>query len=583
MASETQSESSSRWTSKQSERIGELLHSALEREPGERVAFLRGACADDEPLLREVRSLLSSFEKAGDFIERPELNVPAMTVVLQPRDGGAGLKPGTAIGRYRIVRRIGEGGMGAVYEAEQENPRRTVALKFINQRLVSPDQLRRFELESQALGRLQHPGIAQIYEAGTAQFGYGPEPYFAMEFIRGETLREYADKHRLSTRERLEMIVRICDAVRHAHQRGLIHRDLKPDNILVDDSGQPKVLDFGVARMTDDDTKATLTHTVAGQLLGTLPYMSPEQALADPLEVDTRSDVYALGVILFELLSARLPYTLSEKMHEALQTIREQDPARLSSINREYRGDIETIVAKALEKDKTRRYASASELAADICRYLRDEPIMARPPSAAYQLQKFARRNKALVAGIAAAFFALSAGVVMTSWLAIGIQKELSLRRIAEEQARAEVARALVAEENARVAEQAAAIRERQAMELARRAAVARDAAQADLLMSQGRYEDAQTLYASVLATDRILSIVVDHEIHWPKFSPDGRWIAFQSRTGDRKEIYVHGPVDPPQILQTSKPVSADGGQCVRWSDDGKQLLVLSSREMFGL
>jgi serine/threonine protein kinase len=410
---EPQYKSSSKW-----ERIGDLLQSALEQEPGERDAFLSRACADDEPLLHEVRSLLSSSEKAGDFIERPELNVPAMAAALGFRDVSAGVKGGTTIDRYRIVRRIGEGGMGAVYEAEQENPRRTVALKFVNQGLVGPEQFRRFEQESQALGRLQHPGIAQIYEAGTAQFGNGPQPYFAMEFIRGETLRKYADKHRLSTRERLEMMARICDAVHHAHQRGLIHRDLKPDNILVDESAQPKVLDFGLARMTDGDTQATLPRTSVGQLLGTLPYMSPEQALADPLEIDMRSDVYALGVILYELLSARLPYTLSRKTHEALQTIREQDPARLSSINRDYRGDIETIVAKALEKDKARRYTSASELAADIRRHLRDEPIKARPPSAAYQLQKFARRHKALVGGTAV-FAVLMVGVVTATLVAV--------------------------------------------------------------------------------------------------------------------------------------------------------------------
>jgi hypothetical protein len=410
-------ESSSRW--KQWERIGELLHSALEREPGERVAFLRGACGDDEPLFREIRSLLSSSEKAGDFMEKPELNAPVMAAALGLYYAGAGLKPGIAIGRYRILRRIGEGGMGAVYEAEQENPRRTVALKFINQRLVSPDQLCRFEQESHALSRLQHPGIAQIYEAGTAESGYGPQPYFAMEFIRGKTLREYAVKHWLSTRERLEMMARICDAVHHAHQRGLIHRDLKPDNILVDECGEPKVLDFGLARITDCDTKGTLSRTGVGQLLGTLPYMSPEQTLADPLEIDTRSDVYALGVILYELLSARLPYTFSEKTHEALQAIRTQDPARLSSINREYRGDIETIVAKTLEKDKTRRYASASELAADIRRHLSDEPIMARPPSETYQPQKFARRHRALVASTAALFAVLVAGVVTATLFAV--------------------------------------------------------------------------------------------------------------------------------------------------------------------
>ena len=322
------------------------------------------------------------------------------------------------IGRYRIVRLIGEGGMGAVYEAEQDQPRRTVALKVIKPGLAGPELLRRFAQEAQALGRLQHPGIAQIYDAGTADTGYGSQPYFAMEFIRGASLREYADSHHLGLRERLELMVKICEAVHHAHQRGLIHRDLKPGNIIVDETGQPKILDFGVARVTDSDTQATL-QTDVGQLVGTLNYMSPEQVLADPLDIDTRSDVYALGVILYELLSGRLPYQISKRLHEAMQTIREEDPSRLSTIDRRYRGDIETIAAKALEKDKTRRYSSAAELAADITRYLKDEPIVAQPPTASYQLRKFARRHKALVGGVAAVFVVLVAGVVVSTWLAI--------------------------------------------------------------------------------------------------------------------------------------------------------------------
>ena len=322
------------------------------------------------------------------------------------------------IGRYRIIRLIGEGGMGAVYEAEQDQPRRTVALKVIKPGLAGPELLRRFAQEAQALGRLQHPGIAQIYDAGTADTGYGSQPYFAMEFIRGASLREYADGHHLGLPERLELMVKICEAVHHAHQRGLIHRDLKPGNIIVDETGQPKILDFGVARVTDSDTQATL-QTDVGQLVGTLNYMSPEQVLADPLDIDTRSDVYALGVILYELLAGRLPYQISKRLHEAMQTIREEDPSRLSTIDRRYRGDVETIAAKALEKDKTRRYSSAAERAADITRYLKDEPIVAQPPTASYQLRKFARRHKALVGGVAAVFVVLVAGVVVSTWLAI--------------------------------------------------------------------------------------------------------------------------------------------------------------------
>jgi hypothetical protein len=322
------------------------------------------------------------------------------------------------IGRYKITRLIGEGGMGAVYEAEQDQPRRTVALKVIKAGMASPELLRRFAQESQALGRLQHPGIAQIFDAGTADTGHGPQPYFAMEFIRGKELREYAGKQQLTTRQRLEIVVKICDAVHHAHQRGLIHRDLKPGNILVDGNGQPKILDFGVARVTDSDAQATM-QTDVGQLVGTLAYMSPEQVLADPLELDTRSDVYALGVILYELLAGRLPYNISKRLHEALQTIREEDPSRLSAISRTYRGDIETIVAKALEKDKARRYASAAELAADIAHHLKDEPIVALPPTTRYQLQKFARRHKALVGGIAAVFVVLLVGVIVSTWQAL--------------------------------------------------------------------------------------------------------------------------------------------------------------------
>jgi non-specific serine/threonine protein kinase/serine/threonine-protein kinase len=322
------------------------------------------------------------------------------------------------IGRYTVTRLIGEGGMGAVYQAEQDQPRRTVALKVIKAGLAGPELLRRFAQESEALARLQHPGIAQIFDAGTADAGYGPQPYFAMEFIRGESLREYADSHRLSTRQRIEIVVKVCEAVHHAHQRGLIHRDLKPGNILVDENGQPKILDFGVARVTDSDAQATM-QTDVGQLVGTLAYMSPEQVLADPLELDIRSDVYALGVILYELLAGRLPYDIGKNLHDALHAIREEEPSKLGTIDRGFRGDIETIATKALEKDKTRRYASSAELGADLTRYLRDEPIVAQPPTTGYQLQKFARRHKALVGGIAAVFIVLVAGVVVSSWQAV--------------------------------------------------------------------------------------------------------------------------------------------------------------------
>ncbi|MBI4906910.1 MAG: serine/threonine protein kinase [Acidobacteria bacterium] len=361
------------------------------------------------------------------------------------------------IGRYRIIRLLGEGGMGSVFEAEQEQPRRTVALKVIRSGLLTAQMLQRFERESHALARLQHPGIAQIYEAGTADYGWGAQPYFAMEFIEGVALDQYAGLHQLDTRQRLALTIQVCEAVEHAHRRGVIHRDLKPGNILVDENGQPKILDFGLARITDSDVQAS-RQTDMGQLIGTLAYMSPEQVLANPLAVDTRSDVYALGVILYELLAGKLPYSLSRQLHEAVRTIREQDAAPLSVVSRSYRGDIETIVAKALEKDRERRYSSPADLAADIRRHLEDQPISAKPPSTAYQLQKFARRNRAPVIGVAAVFVVLIAGVLA------------SMR---------EAARARAAESSALAAQQAATRDRDRALKAEIQAEQGRNAAQA--------------------------------------------------------------------------------------------------------
>ncbi len=325
------------------------------------------------------------------------------------------------IGRYRILRKLDEGGMGTVYQAEQDKPRRVVALKVIRPGRMSAQHLRRFEHESQILGRLQHPGIAQIYEAGTADNGAGLQPFFAMEYIAdAKPITEYAATKKLGTRERMELVARSCDAVQHAHQKGVIHRDLKPDNILVDPSGQPKILDFGVAKATESDIQATTMHTDVGQLVGTLSYMSPEQVIADPLELDVRSDVYALGVVLYELLSQRMPYDVSGKpIHEAARMIREQEPTRLSVVSKVFRGDVETVVAKALEKDKTRRYQSAGELAADIRRYLASEPIVARPASTFYQVRKFAQRNQAFVIAVAVVFVVMLSATGVSAWLAV--------------------------------------------------------------------------------------------------------------------------------------------------------------------
>jgi eukaryotic-like serine/threonine-protein kinase len=396
----------------------------------EREAVLRTACGDDLALRGEVERLLSVDDRLGPadgqsgFLQSPLVRPrsqagPAPEPVLS-QEG----KPNVPdhVGRYRIVRLLGVGGMGAVYEAEQDHPRRLVALKVIRPGIVSPALLKRFTHEVEILGRLHHPGIARIYEAGVAEDG---QPFFALELIRGLPLDEYVRLHSPVLAARLELLARVCDAVQHAHEQGIIHRDLKPGNILVDEDGQPRVLDFGVARATGADLLSSMDLTRTGQLVGTLSYMSPEQVAADPAALDQRSDVYTLGVILFELLTGRLPYPLKDlPLPEVARLIREHEPSRLGSIDTQLRGDVETIAAKALEKDQARRYASAADLAADIRRHLRSEPILARPPSALYHLRKFARRHKALVGGVTATMTALALGLVGTILFAIGESRQ---------------------------------------------------------------------------------------------------------------------------------------------------------------
>ncbi len=330
------------------------------------------------------------------------------------------LSSGQRIGKFAISRILGEGGMGVVYLAEQERPKRTVALKVIRPGLLTPRLLRRFEHESETLAKLQHPGIASIFEAATHESAAGPQPYFAMELVEGQLLTLYAAENHLSLKEKLELFRRVCDAVQHAHQKGVIHRDLKPSNILVTGSGQPKILDFGIARATDDSSRgvgATM-RTETGTLVGTLPYMSPEQ-VNDPSGVDVRSDVYTLGVILFELLAGKLPHALeTHTLPEAVRIIAEAEAPSLKAIDRTVPSDVATITAKAMEKDRARRYQSASDLSADIGRYLNNEPILARPPSRTYRVRKFVARNRALVAGVCLTFLALAGGVIGTTWQA---------------------------------------------------------------------------------------------------------------------------------------------------------------------
>ncbi len=370
-------------------RAQKLFHAALSREPDDRESFLSAACVDDDALHDEVRSLLESDSQADALF--PLDNVDDHCAVEAPE-----VDPliGTRFDQYTIKSVIATGGMSTVYLAEQDRPRRSVALKVMSAAYTSREALKRFEFESQVLARLQHPNIAQVYDAGTAR----PEmqhashatlpptdvPYFVMEYVPdAQSITDHARERYLPTRRRLELFVKVCDAVHYGHQRGIIHRDLKPANILVDANDQPKVIDFGVARATNSDVAVTTMRTDVGQLIGTLQYMSPEQCDADPHNIDTRSDVYSLGVVLYELLCDRLPYDVrNATIHAATRTICGQPPDRPSARDRKLRGDIEQVMLKALEKDRDKRYASAAEFAADLRRFLRGEPVEAKPPTA---------------------------------------------------------------------------------------------------------------------------------------------------------------------------------------------------------
>ncbi|MCH8252406.1 MAG: serine/threonine protein kinase [Planctomycetes bacterium] len=400
------------------DRLQRVFETAQALGAGERNAFLDKACGKDPELRKRVEQLLLASGRAEAFLGTPAVAFARPGGKTEGRDDAL---IGTRIGRYTIKSLLGAGGMGKVYEAEQDNPRRVVALKLMRRTLGTASLRRRFEFEVEILGRLEHPGIARIYEAGATEPASpdAPQPFFAMELVRGSSIVRFAEAQGLSIRRRLELLTAVCDAVQHAHVHGVIHRDLKPDNILVDDLGQPKVLDFGVARATDTDVETATLQTDVGQLVGTIPYMSPEQLAGDPKQLDARSDVYAIGVVAYELLTRRRPHDIEGKtVPEAIRFIGDHDPVTLSSIDRALRGDVETIVARAMEKDKERRYQSAADLAADIRRYLADEPIAARPPSTTYQLGKFAKRHKGVVTGAAMTLAVLVVGIIATTELA---------------------------------------------------------------------------------------------------------------------------------------------------------------------
>jgi serine/threonine protein kinase/tetratricopeptide (TPR) repeat protein len=448
--------------------------------------YVAEACAGDHDLAQQVESLLQVHREAGSFLDAPAPGLEdSATSTAHYSHFSEG--PGAVIGPYKLLQQIGEGGMGAVFMAEQSAPlQRTVALKIIKPGMDSRQVIARFEAERQAVAMMDHPNIAKVLDAGTTDSG---RPYFVMELVKGVPITQFCDGKRLCLRDRLELFTHVCQAVQHAHQKGVIHRDLKPTNVLVaeyDNRAVPKVIDFGVAKATGQRLTERTMFTEFGQVLGTMEYMSPEQAKLNQLDVDTRSDIYSLGVLLYELLAGSTPFAgnrLKEAaFDEMLRIIREEEPpkpsTRLSSLSlgeragvtatsslasiasnrhteparlsKDVRGELDWIVMRALEKDRNRRYETATGFAADVERHLQDQAVEAGPPSAAYRFRKFVSRNRAALATLALVSAALVLGTVVSTWQAV---RATTAARIADTARLAEGAQRIEAERQRRQAE----------------------------------------------------------------------------------------------------------------------------------
>ena len=432
-----------------------VLNAALELRPAERAAYLDEACAGDAALRQQVEGLLRADAAAEGFLETPPAGVGVGRTVRLPAPLTE--KPGDKIGHYKLLQEIGEGGCGVVYMAEQEEPvRRRVALKVIKLGMDTKQVIARFDAERQALAMMDHPNIAKVLEAGATETG---RPYFVMELVRGIKITDFCDEHRLSTQDRLKLFIQVCQAIQHAHQKGIIHRDIKPSNILVtinDGVPVPKVIDFGIAKATQGRLTDHTLFTAFEQFIGTPAYMSPEQAVMTSLDIDTRSDIYSLGVLLYELLTGKTPFDqqdlLAAGLDEMRRTIREKEPARPSTrlsamaadalttaakhchtdapkLLHAVQGDLDWIVMKCLEKDRARRYETANGVAMDIQRHLNCEPVAARPPSRLYEFQKTVRRHKFGFAAAAAVIAVLAIGALVSTWQAIRATRAETLAR----------------------------------------------------------------------------------------------------------------------------------------------------------
>ncbi len=400
-------------------RIESIFHDALQQSDDARRDFVISRCAGDEEVADDVFHLIDALEGADAFLESGS-SIPG-ALGWSITEAGHDVGEGSVVGRFTLGRLLGTGGAGAVYEAVQENPHRRVAIKLVRVGAASPSTQRRFEYEVAILAQLHHPNIAQVFEAGRIDTTTGSIPWFAMELIEDALdILTYVETHGLDEEARLGLFQKICDAVDYGHRRGVVHRDLKPANILIDGSGRPRVIDFGVACSTDADLMLTTMQTQVGQLLGTAQYMSPEQWRANPADIDARSDVYSLGAVMFELLVGRPPHDLSSvPLAEAQRIVLQAAPQKPSSIRRDLTLDLDTMVLKALAKDPSMRYESPGDLSRDIGRYLNHEPILARPPSALYHLGLFTRRNRVVVLSLCVLAFFLSLAVGVSTSYAI--------------------------------------------------------------------------------------------------------------------------------------------------------------------
>jgi eukaryotic-like serine/threonine-protein kinase len=441
-----------------------IFAGALERpQPEERAAFLDAACGRDAELRQRIEALLCAHDEAGGFLkDAPAADRPTATL-----EDPITERPGAVLGPYKLLEQIGEGGFGVVFMAEQQQPvRRKVALKILKPGMDTKQVIARFEAERQALAILDHPNIAKVLDGGTTTSG---RPYFVMDLVRGVPITDYCDHNHLTPRQRLELFIPICQAVQHAHQKGIIHRDLKPSNILVlmhDTTPVPKVIDFGVAKALGQELTDKTLFTGFAQMVGTPLYMSPEQAGQSGLDIDTRSDIYSLGVLLYELLTGTTPFS-KERFRQAVydeirRIIREEEPPKPSTrlseskdslpsisaqrqtepakLTRLVRGELDWIVMKALEKDRNRRYETANGFAMDVQRYLTDEPVLAGPPSTSYRLRKFVRRNRRSVLAVGLLILTLVAGIIGTTWGMVEARHRAEGERLAKERAEANFA-----------------------------------------------------------------------------------------------------------------------------------------------